>query len=141
MPFPLHRRALLLAGALLVVAIVAVVLVASASAGSRSATVTLRDGKVSPSPTSVTHGKVTFTVRNRGTMEHELVVIKTTRRASRLPVSRGRASEKGSVGEAEDIAAGRSKRLTLRLSKGHYALICNLPGHYAGGMRADFTVK
>ena len=57
------------------------------------------------------------------------------------PVSGGRASEKGAVGEVEEIAGGRSKRLSLNLSKGHYALICNLPGHYAAGMRADFTVK
>ncbi len=34
------------------------------------------------------------------------------------------------------VVAGR-----WRLKKGHYALICNLPGHYQGGMHADFTVR
>ena len=56
-------------------------------------------------------------------------------------MSGGRASEKGAVGGVEDIAGGRSKKLSLNLSKGHYVLICNLPGHYAAGMRADLTVK
>ncbi len=141
MPFGLPRRALLALGALIVAAVVVVVIVSSASAGSKSAKVTLSDFKVAVSPKSVSHGKVTLTVANHGDMEHELVVIKTTRAASKLPVSGGRASEKGAVGEVEDIAGGHSKKLTLTLAKGHYALICNLPGHYAAGMRADFTVK
>ena len=29
----------------------------------------------------------------------------------------------------------------MTLKKGHYVLICNLPGHYSGGMRSDFTVR
>jgi uncharacterized cupredoxin-like copper-binding protein len=29
----------------------------------------------------------------------------------------------------------------LRLPKGHYSLICNLPGHYAAGQFADFYVR
>jgi hypothetical protein len=29
----------------------------------------------------------------------------------------------------------------LRLGPGHYALVCNQPGHYAAGMRADFRVS
>jgi uncharacterized cupredoxin-like copper-binding protein len=28
--------------------------------------------------------------------------------------------------------------LTLDLKPGHYAVVCNLPGHYAAGMRQDF---
>jgi uncharacterized cupredoxin-like copper-binding protein len=75
-------------------------------------------------------------------MEHEMVVIKTSTAASKLKVgSNNRVSEKGSVGEVEDLASGKSKKLTLNLKKGHYVLMCNIPGHYKGGMRADFTVK
>lgn len=40
-----------------------------------------------------------------------------------------------------DMEAGASKTLTLKLDKGRYALICNIPGHYAAGMFADFTVS
>jgi uncharacterized cupredoxin-like copper-binding protein len=140
MPYTSHRRVLLL-GALVAAALLAALLVATAHAGSKSSTVTLSEFKVSPSPKSVSHGKVTFTVKNQGDMEHELVVIKTSKAASKLPVSGNRASDKGAVGEVEDIAGGKSKKLTLNLKAGHYVLICNLPGHYKGGMRSDFTVK
>jgi uncharacterized cupredoxin-like copper-binding protein len=86
-------------------------------------------------------GRETFVVRNAADMEHELVVVKTALQASKLPVHGKQASEKGSVGEVEDIGAGKTKKLTLNLEKGHYALICNVPGHYKAGMHADFTVS
>jgi uncharacterized cupredoxin-like copper-binding protein len=73
-------------------------------------------------------------------MEHELVVIKTNTSAAKLPVKNGEASEKGSVGEVE-LAGHKTKSLTLNLKKGHYALVCNVKGHYMAGMRSDFTVK
>jgi uncharacterized cupredoxin-like copper-binding protein len=31
--------------------------------------------------------------------------------------------------------------VTLNLKPGHYSLVCNLPGHYMQGMRADLTVQ
>jgi len=137
-----HRRVGLLGILAALAAIIAAVAVATNSdAATKSTTVTLSEFKVSPSPKSVSHGKVTFTVKNKGDMEHELAVIKTTKSASKLPVSGNRASEKGSVGEVEDIASGKSKKLTLNLKKGHYVLICNIPGHYKAGMYADFTVR
>lgn len=85
---------------------------------------------------------MTFTVTNSGTMMHEFVVIRTDRTAATLPTeSDGSASETGSIGEIPDMAAGSTTSVVLNLRAGHYALICNLPGHYAGGMYADFTVE
>ena len=52
-----------------------------------------------------------------------------------------RADESGNVGETGDLKAGASKKLTLNLKPGHYALICNLPGHYKAGQYTDFTVR
>ena len=75
---------------------------------------------------------MTLAVKNSGEFEHELVVVRTSRRASKLPVSGKEASEKGAVGEVEDIGAGKTKRLTLSLKKGHYVLICNIAGHVRG---------
>src|SRR4051794_40859587 len=142
MSFTSHRRMGLLGLlAALAAVIAAVVLATNSNAASKSTTVTLSDFKVAPSPKSVSHGKVTFTVKNKGDMEHELVVIKTSKSASKLPVSGSRASDKGAVGEVEDLASGKSKKLTLNLKPGRYVLICNMPGHYKAGMRSDFTVK
>ena len=132
-----HRRVLL--GAVVVAAVSAGV--GSQALAASSVKVTLSEFKVAPSPKSASAGKVTFSVKNSGDDEHELVVIKTSSAANKLKVSNGRASEKGEVAEVEDIAPGKTKKLTATLKKGHYVLICNLPGHYAGGMRSDFTVK
>ena len=114
--------------------------VASAVAGGTTK-VTMDEFSLKASPKAISAGKVTFNIRNAGADRHELIVIKTTRSASKLPQSRGRASEKGRVGDSGVFAGGKSKKLTLTLKKGHYVLVCNLPGHYAGGMRSDFTVK
>lgn len=96
---------------------------------------------ISVSPGSVKAGDVAFNVSNEGNIEHELVVIKTNKKAGDLPTdSSGKADETGSVGETE-VQAGESSELNLKLAAGHYALICNLPGHYTAGMYTDFTVK
>jgi len=86
-------------------------------------------------------GPLTFHVTNAGTTTHEFVVIRSARSAAMLPMEKGRAGEGGNVGETGDMKAGAAQDLTLTLPAGHYALICNLPGHYAGGMHADLTVR
>ena len=92
------------------------------------------------SATRVAAGKVTFHVTNSGSVTHEMVVIRTPTPSGDLPMQSGEASEAGSAGETGDMTAGTSTDLTLTLPAGHYALICNLPGHYAGGMHTDLTV-
>jgi uncharacterized cupredoxin-like copper-binding protein len=72
---------------------------------------------------------------------HEFVVLKTTKAAGSLPFKGGRADEAGNVGETGDLAPGKSKTIALNLKPGHYALICNLPGHYRGGQHADLNVR
>lgn len=89
---------------------------------------------------TVAKGKVTFNVNNVGRLVHEFVVIKTDKPANGLGTG-SRVPEAGNVGETGDVQAGASKTLNVKLAPGHYALICNIPNHYAAGMHADFTVK
>ena len=88
-------------------------------------------------------GKVTFNAKNVGNVDHEMVIIKTDNPAAELPVKNGEVDESGSIGEIgpEQLTVGASPSKTLDMEAGHYALICALPGHYASGMYADFTVK
>jgi uncharacterized cupredoxin-like copper-binding protein len=134
----LLRRGVAVSGAAAVAA--AILLPGVAADASSSVSVKLTDFKVIPSAKSVGHGKVKLIVANKASMEHELVVIKTSKKAAKLPVRNGEASEKGSVGEVE-LDGHKTKSLTLNLKKGHYALICNVKGHYMGGMHADLTVR
>jgi uncharacterized cupredoxin-like copper-binding protein len=106
----------------------------------RRVSVNLREYTVAPSAAVGRAGRVTFAVRNAGTIPHEFVVIRTDKAASSLPFKGGRADEAGNVGETGDLQPGQAKTVTLPLKPGHYALICNLPGHYTAGQHADFRV-
>jgi uncharacterized cupredoxin-like copper-binding protein len=85
-------------------------------------------------------GKVRFVVTNIGKVEHEFVVIKTKKPAGDL-LKGNEADESGAVGELDGVKAGNARVLVLILKRGHYALICNLPGHYRTGQFADFYVR
>jgi uncharacterized cupredoxin-like copper-binding protein len=118
----------------------AVTKTAPAPAATGPIAVSLREFTITPSAVAAPAGKVTFTVRNAGTVPHELVVVRTDKPAAGL-LRGARADETGNVGETGDMKPGLSKRLTLNLNAGHYALVCNLPGHYAAGQHIDFTVR
>jgi uncharacterized cupredoxin-like copper-binding protein len=102
--------------------------------------VALKEFTLKPTPTEAPAGRVTFNVRNNGAVPHEFVVLKTDKPAGSL-LKGAEADEAGNVGEIGDVQPGAAKKLVLKLKAGHYALICNLPGHYRAGQHADFTVK
>lgn len=92
-------------------------------------------------PASVPAGKVTFVVKNTGTIEHEMVVLKTDAPFDQLPVDAdGKVSEDTSIGEVPEFAAGTTDSVTLDVTAGSYALVCNIAKHYGMGMRATFSV-
>ena len=109
-----------------------------------SVAVTLTDKGVILAQNTINAGQVTFKVKNTGTIEHELVVIKTDVAADKIapdPDEPGKMSEEGSLGESGDLAAAASKDFTLTLTPGKYVLMCNQPGHYMVGMHIAFEVK
>ena len=63
-------------------------------------------------PSSVAAGSVTFTVKNTGTIKHEMVVLKTDGTALTIN-SDGKVSESTSVGEIGDIEPGKTASVTL----------------------------
>ena len=85
-------------------------------------------------------GKVRFVVTNIGKVEHEFVVLRTNKPAGNLLKGK-EADETGAAGEIGGIPPGQARTLNLTLKAGHYALICNLPGHYKTGQFADFYVR
>ena len=106
--------------------------------------VTLTDSRVVPGQTTVKAGLVTFSVKNTGTLAHELVVVKTDVAQDKIPANAeeaGKMSEEGSLGESGDLASGTAKDFTLTLTPGKYVLMCNEAGHYAMGMHIAFEVK
>ena len=102
--------------------------------------VTVDQFSVFPATQGGPKGKIRFVVTNVGNITHEFVVLKTNKPAGNLLKGK-EADESGNVGEIGDIPPGQARTLNLVLKRGHYALICNLPGHYASGQFADFYVR
>ncbi len=132
-----------------IAAIGAAVLVAAAFAGCGGAatgpvTAELKEFTITLGRASASAGTVVFNVHNGGAIVHEFVVLDTDTAAGSLQVGAdGTVPEEGLtvVNEIEDIAVGASPTLSVTLAAGHYAIICNVAGHYAGGMHTDFQVQ
>ena len=112
----------------------------NATSSAQVVPVKLTDFKIGETETHLHSGKVKFSVTNTGKMAHEFVVIDTSKPAAELGSGR-RVSEKGNVGETGNLLPGSSKTIVLNLAKGHYAVICNDPGHYMAGMHKDLFVS
>jgi uncharacterized cupredoxin-like copper-binding protein len=104
---------------------------------------------ISLSQSVVPEGNVNFLVSNDGAKLHEFVVLSTKTAADALPIvsfegQANRINEDATgvtnVGETGNVPAGTKKLLTINMPVGHYAIVCNLPGHYKMGMHEDFWV-
>jgi len=106
---------------------------------------------LTPSPTSVAAGRVTFVATNYGGLNHEFLVLPMPADGlgTRPVGADGKIDESSSLGEASKscaagagngIAPGARSWVTLDLCPGTYELLCDLPWHYANGMYSSFTV-
>jgi uncharacterized cupredoxin-like copper-binding protein len=101
-------------------------------------------------------GDVTFRVKNLGTIEHEMIVLKTDTPADQIPIADAgdppapvktgadKVDEGDSVGETGDpnLKPGDTRTFTIKnMAAGNYVLVCNLADHYRLGMRAPLTVS
>lgn len=104
--------------------------------------VTEREYKIKANRGKAPAGKIRFVVTNKGDLEHELEVVRWAKKPGKIPVKNHKASfnEKREVGEVEDIEPGQTKRFTVRLKRGKYVLLCNIPGHYELGQYRRFRV-
>ena len=116
--------------------------------------VTVKEWSISTAATSIKAGEVRFFAKNTGKELHELIVLGSDTDPAKLPTygpadkpAEGHAVgdvDEATVtpaGEIDDIAVGATKDATFELKPGKYVLFCNLPAHYAQGMRVAFTVN
>ena len=122
------RKLTLGVGALVVTAVSIGALSAGAVTSKPLVAVQVDEFSVFPGTQGAPDGKVRFVVTNIGKFEHEFVVLKTNKPAGNL-LRGDQADESGSVGEIAGVPAGQARTLNLNLKRGHYSLICNLPGH------------
>jgi uncharacterized cupredoxin-like copper-binding protein len=110
-------------------------------AASHALTIKMSEFAFTPKDATAASGKVTITAPNAGKAPHELVVLKTDADPAKLPKKGGEVDEAASVGEVSPVKAGQSGKHVFKLKPGKYAMVCNLPGHYAAGMYGSLTVK
>ncbi len=120
----------------------------------------LQEFSMTAAPTSVKAGAVTFAIKNTGTIDHEMVIVRapdiaalplvTTATADRAvgDVDEEAIPEADKPGEAE-VKAGTTKSVTIKLTPGSYTMICNIDtkqsggtviSHFHEGMHAVFSV-
>jgi uncharacterized cupredoxin-like copper-binding protein len=121
LPLSLAARVTSAAALLAVVGVVAAPALGSRTHASATAvTVTATEFHFKFSKTSVPHGSVTFTLVNKGHIGHDFKI-----GGKKTPV----------------IKPGKSAKLTVTLKAGKAAYSCTVPGHAAGGMKGNLTVK
>jgi uncharacterized cupredoxin-like copper-binding protein len=123
----------------------ALVAAACGSGEEADVTVTMHDDGIELSTSSADAGDLTFEGVNEGSRTHEfeVFIVPEGVDANNLPMDGDVATADETlevVDEIEDIAPGTSASLSLNLEPGTYAVICNLPGHYANGMHTTFAV-
>jgi uncharacterized cupredoxin-like copper-binding protein len=102
-----------------------------------------KDFRIVAKPRVVPAGHVRFDVTNDGPVAHELIVIRQNGhmlpfRSDRLTIDEERV-EPETVGALEPGDLG-VRHLEADLRPGTYELICNMAGHYLGGMRLRLVV-
>ncbi len=88
----------------------------------REVEVTMHEFGFRLSSAEVPAGRVTFEVRNEGTIEHNFIVAELGQGTSPIPPG----------GKAE---------LTVDLQPGTYTVVCDIPGHKEAGMSLTVTVR
>jgi uncharacterized cupredoxin-like copper-binding protein len=85
----------------------------------------------------VSSGKVVFRITNKGPDQHELIVVRDDGRlklrSDGMTVDEEALSAR-IVGALEPGPAGDVRTLAVDLRPGRYMLLCNMYGHYMGGM-------
>ncbi len=103
------------------------------------------DFMVSVEPASAAAGSLTFGVTNAGSILHNLRVIKSDLAPDALPLDDSGLqvdeAQVDVVSSVPELDPGTSQQLSADLEAGPYVLICNVAGHYEGGMHTAFTVQ
>lgn len=96
-------------------------------------------------PQHIAAGAVDLSVANHGPDAHELIVIRSKTASLPLRTDGSTVDEEGLErripGALEPGQPGATHHLHVRLRPGRYELICNMAGHYHGGMHAALIVS
>lgn len=103
-----------------------------------------RDFSIRLSRTKVHAGAVVLHVVNKGPVAHELIVVRSIGgplplRTDDVTIDEDKITD-AVVGMLDPDRTGASRDLRLDLEPGMYSVVCNMSGHFMGGMYADLEV-
>jgi uncharacterized cupredoxin-like copper-binding protein len=103
-----------------------------------------RDFHIVVQPHLIDAGAVHFRVHNAGPDDHEFILLRGT---GALPMRRDgltldeEALRGRIVASLPPAGPGASRSITVQLRRGRYELVCNMAGHYMGGMHSVLSVR
>src|SRR4051812_34263649 len=107
--------------------------------------VTLRDFRISVSRARVPSGNVDLSIANLGPVNHEFILVRS--RTDSLPMRADgitvdeEALTKATVATLEPGPPGDTRKVHVELAPGRYEIICNMAGHFLGGMHTELMVS
>ena len=136
---------------LVAIAVGALLLGAGGSAAAtQQLAVTLDEGVLAASASTVRSGALQIDTTNAGAADHEILIVRTELPADRLGdprfagiyvLGQPHAHFEEAAGlKSRHIRPGGSRRDVVDLAPGNYVLFCGLPGHYESGQRAALRV-
>jgi uncharacterized cupredoxin-like copper-binding protein len=146
----LGRRLLLgLAPLAVIVGLVVAALFGGSRAGAAASGLTVfkvseRDFRIK-APKVVRAGELLLQTKNLGPDTHELLVVRFA--GKHLPLRPDdmtvdeEALKSATAVTLEGFERGRTEEARIHLTPGRYVLLCNMQGHYLGGMHATVTVR
>lgn len=115
-----HLVVVVLASALAAVACGSPAAAPAGGASGGPGNVVVKEWAIEPKSIPAAPGKVTFTVKNTGNIEHNFDIT--------------------GIGKIDSILAGETKTLTVDLKAGTYDVVCSLAGHKEAGMVGKLVV-
>ena len=116
---------------------------AERDAATRILNVTEKDFTIA-APKSVRAGNLLIRAHNKGPDDHELIFVRLD--GKKLPLRQDGitvaedALEKAEAGALEPFSGRTVGELRVHLTPGRYELLCNMAGHYLGGMHRVLRV-
>jgi uncharacterized cupredoxin-like copper-binding protein len=115
-----------------------------APAGEQVLQVKVKDFAIK-APEQLAAGNIVLRVRNAGPDTHELLLVRANGhelplRPDNLTIDED-AVKSRTVSTLEDAHPGTLRAWKVHLTPGRYVLVCNMSGHYLGGMHASLVVR
>lgn len=127
-----------------VLGVMAVLAASACSGGGTTIEGSVEDFAIELDSYSAGAGDITFSIDNEGPSVHEFLVVRSDEDPASLPINAEGIVDEALLDVVDEIPEydpDTTEELTVTLEAGSYIIMCNIAGHYGGGMHVGFTVE